>query len=275
MSIITTRSYTLTISDVYVHYELYNSHANKPFAVLIHGFLSSVFSYRRLVPYLTDSFAVLAIDLPPFGKSEKSTRFRYTYKNLAKLVIELLKHLQIKRCILIGHSMGGQICLNIARQQPELVQQIILLCGSAYLNRAKTSLLLSSYLPFFHLYVKKSLGRSGVEKTLLNVVYDPSIIDEEMKKGYEEPFYNPQIFVALTRMLRHREGDLPSQELNKIEIPTLLIWGEEDRVVPIHIGKRLHDDLPNSCFLSLPKTGHLLPKEKPVEIYKQIIRFVK
>jgi len=109
----------------------------------------------------------------------------------------------------------------------------------------------------------------------LNVVYDPSIIDEEMKKGYEEPFYNPQIFVALTRMLRQQEGDLSSQELNEIETPTLLIWREENRVVPIHIGKRLHDDLPNSCFISLPKTGHLLPKEKPVKIYKQIIRFVK
>ena len=275
MMIITARHYHVNISGIHVHYELYGSEGVKPLVVLIHGFLSSTFSYRRLIPYLVNDFTVLALDLPPFGKSEKSTRFRYTYKNLARLIIELLEHLQVKSCVLIGHSMGGQICLNVARQRPELVQQIVLLCSSGYLNRAKTSLLLSTYLPFFHLYVKRLLSRYGVEKTLLDVVYDQSIIDEEMKKGYEEPFTNQQIFLALARMLRHREGDLSSEELKEIQLPTLLIWGEEDRVVPIHIGKRLHQDLPDSRFISFPKTGHLLPEEKPAEVYEQIIQFIQ
>jgi pimeloyl-ACP methyl ester carboxylesterase len=273
MTITAANHFTANINGVHIHYELYNDQSNTPFIVLIHGFLSSTFSYRRLIPYLMNDFAVLALDLPPFGKSEKSIRFQYTYKNLAKLVIELLDRLQVQRCILAGHSMGGQICLNVARQRPELVQKIILLCSSGYLNRAQTPLILSTYIPYFHLYVKRRLSRQGVEKNLLNVVYDHSLIDEEMKRGYEAPFYDNQIFIALTRMLRHREGDLSSNELKEIEIPSLLVWGEEDKVVPIHIGKRLHQDLPNAHFVSFPKTGHLLPEEKPRHVYEQILRF--
>jgi pimeloyl-ACP methyl ester carboxylesterase len=266
--------FTVNIHGVNIHYELYNHRSNQPFIVLIHGFLSSTFSYRRLIPYLMNDFSVLALDLPPFGKSEKSIRFQYTYKNLANLVIELLNRLQVQSCILVGHSMGGQISLNITRQRPDLVKHIVLLCSSGYLKRAQMPLLLSTYLPYFHLYVKRWLSRQGVEQNLLNVVYDHSLIDEEMKKGYEEPFYDSQIFIALTRMLRHREGDLSSDELKEIEIPSLLVWGEEDKVVPIHIGKRLHQDLPNSQFISFPKTGHLLPEEKPRHVYEQILRCI-
>jgi pimeloyl-ACP methyl ester carboxylesterase len=266
--------FTANIHGVNIHYELYNQRSNQPFIVLIHGFLSSTFSYRRLIPYLMNDFSVLALDLPPFGKSEKSIRFQYTYKNLATLVIELLARLQIRSCILVGHSMGGQISLNIAKQRPDLVQQIILLCSSGYLKRAQMPLLLSTYIPYFHLYVKRWLERQGVEKNLLNVIYDHSLIDEEMCKGYEQPFYDEQIFKALARLIRHREGDLSSEELKKIETPSLLVWGEEDKVVPIHIGKRLHQDLPNSQFISFPKTGHLLPEEKPSHVYEQILRFI-
>jgi pimeloyl-ACP methyl ester carboxylesterase len=266
--------FTANIHGVNIHYELYNQRSNQPFIVLIHGFLSSTFSYRRLIPYLMNDFSVLALDLPPFGKSEKSIRFQYTYKNLATLVIELLARLQIRSCILVGHSMGGQISLNIAKQRPDLVQQMILLCSSGYLKRAQMPLLLSTYIPYFHLYVKRWLERQGVEKNLLNVIYDHSLIDEEMCKGYEQPFYDEQIFKALARLIRHREGDLSSEELKKIETPSLLVWGEEDKVVPIHIGKRLHQDLPNSQFISFPKTGHLLPEEKPSHVYEQILRFI-
>jgi pimeloyl-ACP methyl ester carboxylesterase len=266
--------FTANIHGVNIHYELYNQRSNQPFIVLIHGFLSSTFSYRRLIPYLMNDFSVLALDLPPFGKSEKSIRFQYTYKNLATLVIELLARLQIRSCILVGHSMGGQISLNIAKQHPDLVQQMILLCSSGYLKRAQMPLLLSTYIPYFHLYVKRWLERQGVEKNLLNVIYDHSLIDEEMCKGYEQPFYDKQIFKALARLIRHREGDLSSEELKKIETPSLLVWGEEDKVVPIHIGKRLHQDLPNSQFISFPKTGHLLPEEKPSHVYEQILRFI-
>jgi pimeloyl-ACP methyl ester carboxylesterase len=100
------------------------------------------------------------------------------------------------------------------------------------------------------------------------------MIDEEMMLGYEAPFYDDQIFTALTRLIRHREGDLTSEDLQAIDTESLLIWGREDKVVPLKIGERLHSDLRNSKLITLEKTGHLLPEEKPHHISEQIFQFV-
>jgi pimeloyl-ACP methyl ester carboxylesterase len=263
------------IQGIDVYYELHkHKDLTKPILVLIHGFLSSTFSYRRLIPLLKEEYTVLAIDLPPFGRSDKSTKITYSYKNLANVVIQLLKLLMYSRVSLIGHSMGGQISLYIAKQAPDLIEKVILLSSSGYMKRLPLPLIYSSYFPFFHLYVKRHLAKQGIDRNLFNVVHDHSIIDEDMKKGYLEPFSDDNIFRALTRMIRHREGDLLSEDLQKIETPSLLIWGQEDKVVPISIGERLHKDLPNSTFISLDKTGHLVPEEKPLLVHKKIIQFI-
>lgn len=271
--------YTANIAGINVFYEFHHDPdsmlAKKHTLVLIHGFLSSSFSFRRLIPLLTKEYTVLAIDLPPFGKSEKSKKFVYSYENMAKVVIALLDKLQIKHAVLIGHSMGGQISLNISHQKPELVDKVVLLCSSGYLKRLHSTIIYSSRLPYFYLWLKYWLARQGPIQNLLNVVYDHSLIDDEMIQGYTEPFYDDQIFHALTRMIRDREGDLAAEILRKIETPSLLIWGEEDKVVPVEIGRRLHRDLPNSQLITYKQTGHLLPEEKPEDVHDNILNFLQ
>ena len=90
--------------------------------------------------------------------------------------------------MLVGHSMGGQISLYVNRIRPELISKTILLCSSSYLARANLPLMYSSYLPFFHLYVKNWIIRRGIVHNLMNVVHDRSLIDDEMKEGYSAPF---------------------------------------------------------------------------------------
>ncbi|MFD3448836.1 alpha/beta fold hydrolase [Microbacteriaceae bacterium 4G12] len=267
--------FTFSVSNITVHYELYNYNekVQQPIYVLIHGFLSSTFSYRHLIPLLAKHGTVIALDLPPFGKSDKAMHFTYSYDNLAKIVIALIEHLQVSNVVLIGHSMGGQISLFVSRQRPDLIDKLVLLCSSGYLSRANFPLIYSSYLPFFNIYVKNWIVRKGALRHLLNVVHDQTLVDEEMMQGYAAPFYDDRIFHALTRMIRDREGDLTSSELKHIKTPSLLMWGEEDRVVPVHVGRRLHQDLENSHFISFAKTGHLLPEEKPYHVYERIIEF--
>lgn len=265
-----------TIRNAAIYYELYNEQllAKKPAIILIHGFLSSVFSFRKLIPLFSTHYPIVALDLPPFGKSEKSRNFTYSYQNFAGVVIDIAKQLGIKKAYLIGHSMGGQIALQVAKQNPELVEKLILLCSSGYLRRAKQLLIASSYLPFFSYYVKYWFKKKGAKESLLNVVYDHTMIDEEMIEGYLSPFYEKDVFRALTRMIRHREGDLLSEELQSINVPCLLIWGKEDRVVPITIGERLSKDLHHSHLIIYEKTGHLLPEEKPEEVCRDILSFL-
>jgi pimeloyl-ACP methyl ester carboxylesterase len=268
------KAYRKEINGIELYYEYYHHSPEGKTIVLIHGFLSSTFSFRRLHPFLKQDFNIVSIDLPPFGKSGKSTRFNYSYENVAKTVISLIESLQLKDVILIGHSLGGQLCLHISHIRPDFADKSILLCSSAYLKRPKTSLVLLSYLPFFHIAVKKQLARSGLLENLQKVVYDHSLIDDEMMSGYLQPFLEEDIFRALTRMIRDRENDLSGQQLKEINTPCLLIWGEHDRVVPLSVGNQLHQDLKNSKLIVLKETGHLVPEERPEDVFVHIRNFV-
>lgn len=262
------------VNNIDVYYEFYpNQTADKTF-VLLHGFLSSTFTFRHLISLLKKEYQVLSVDLPPFGKSAKCSRYVYSYKNLAQTVIELIETLGLSNIIFIGHSMGGQIVLNILNLRQELADKAILLCSSAYLKRAKLPLILTSYLPYFHRFVKYYFARTGVEKNLQAALYNHSIINDEMIRGYLQPFLQDEIFVALTRMIRDREGDLPADVLKKIETPCLLIWGDHDKSVPLQIGEKLKNDLVNSELVILKETGHALPEERPNEVFQYIIGFL-
>jgi pimeloyl-ACP methyl ester carboxylesterase len=265
---------TAAINGARVYYEYHQHPTASQTFVLLHGFLSSSFSFRRLTPLLKEQYNVISIDLPPFGGSDKTSRFVYSYDNLANTVIQLLEYLNVKNIHLTGHSMGGQIALNVMKKEPSLVEKGVLLCSSGYLPKMKWPVMMASRIPFFHLYVKLWLTRSGVRKNLENVVHNKELIDDEMLFGYLRPFLEDDIFKALTRMIRDREGDLSIAELKKIETPCLLVWGEHDRVVPLSTGHRLAKDLPLSTLVVLEETGHLVPEEKPDEILHHIQQFV-
>lgn len=262
------------VNGINVYYEFHRSSSANKTMVLIHGFLSSSFSFRRLTPFLNKDFNVLLVDFPPFGKSGKTKKFIYTYENIASTFISLLTSLKLDRVILVGHSMGGQISLHMAYLRPDIVDSLILLGSSSYLKPANRVIRYSSYLPFFPIIVKRWLAKSGLLNNLQNVVFNHNMINEEMLNGYLEPFLNEEIFRGLTKLVRDREEELSSEVLGKITTDSLLIWGEHDRVVPLAVGRRLHQDLANSKLIVLSETGHLVPEEKPDLVYHHMRDFI-
>ncbi|OZM56204.1 hypothetical protein CIB95_13905 [Lottiidibacillus patelloidae] len=266
---------TITINTINVYYESYVEEGReKPTIILIHGFLSSIFSFRKLMPLLTEHFHVYAIDLPPFGKSEKSRSFFYSFSTYSKLVASFCAKKKLSKVNIVGHSLGGQIAMHVAKTYPDLVNKLVLLCSSGYITRPSRKMLAASYIPFFKWYMKRKLAESGIRGNLMNVVYDKKIVNEELELGYVEPFLDEAIFDALLVMYRKLENHLISNELNQITTETLLIWGKEDRVTPLSVGKRLHKDLPNSKLIVYEKAGHLIPEEIPEKIVTDIKKMI-
>ncbi|MDG5789697.1 alpha/beta hydrolase [Evansella sp. AB-P1] len=246
---------------------------DKPPIILLHGFVSSTYTFKRLIPLLKEHFSVVAIDLPGFGRSEKSKVFVYSFENYAALVYDCINYFSFKDVILVGHSMGGQISLYLAKKHPELIKKMVLLCSSAYREKAKNSLRYSSYLPFFTFFARRWIMKKDINETLNNVFSNSSYIHDELIHEFSRPLKEKAFYCSLVRLLRHREGDLPSQELKKINVPTLLIWGEADKVVPFELGLRLSKDLPKAEIISYENTGHLITEERPRDIYKEIISY--
>ena len=265
------------INGIDLYYEHYQNRTATKTLFFIHGFLSSSFSFRYVIPELMDSFEIVSVDFPPFGKSGKALDFTYSYENITVSLLKLIHVLNLKNVSIIGHSMGGQIGLHMLYQSPDTFEKAVLLAGSAYLKQVRKSLIALSYLPFSGIFVKRWLIKSGgVEGNLANVVYNQSIITSEMIKGYLEPFSkHDNIFRALAKFIRDREDDLSQQILKEIQTPILLVWGDSDKIVPIAVGKRLKSDLTNSELVILPKTGHLIPEERPERTVELIKRFVQ
>lgn len=265
----------MTIDNTSIHYEFYPCKKTPAETiVLIHGYLSSTFSFRKLIPFLTDKFTVAAVDLPGFGKSEKSKTFTYSLANYGKLTLSFMKKMNFTKPILIGHSMGGQVALQAARQSPEQVKKLVLLASSGYLGPFNRWLVRASYLPFFPWFVRKAFERRKARDMLLDVVFNPDMIDDEMIEGYVSPMQDKTFYRSLVGLLRSHGGDLTTEELRKIHTPALLIWGEQDKIVPLKIGQRLARDLPEASLTVYQNTGHLLPEEKPQEVFSDIERFI-
>ncbi|MCD8511752.1 MAG: alpha/beta hydrolase [Bacillus sp. (in: Bacteria)] len=197
--------------DIYCEYVL----NEKPPIFLIHGFVSSTYTFHRIIPLLARHFSVFAIDLPGFGRSEKSTTFQYTFQNYGKVVLECFHYFNLQEVTLVGHSMGGQIALNTAKIEPNKIKKLILLCSSGYLRRAKRTLIYSSYIPFFSYFVEKYIKMKKVEDYLKNVLYDHNLINDDLLREFGRPLGDRNFYKALVRLLRYREGDLSSEQLKK------------------------------------------------------------
>ncbi|PWA08046.1 alpha/beta hydrolase [Pueribacillus theae] len=273
---ITEHTSNITLLNVQLYYEWYepNVHRSNQVFLLIHGFLSSTYSFRYLIPLLAKTHTVISIDLPGFGKSEKSTSFRYSYKNYSQLIIDFITAFSLKHVVLIGHSMGGQIALRTAKIAPALIERCVLIGGSAYLKRAKKAVIYSSYLPFVSFFIKKWFKKNDVKENLLTVVYNKSIVNENLIKEYGEPLQHKRFLDCMIRLLRHREGDLLSEEMQSIATPCLLVWGKHDKVIPLTTAHNLLTDLPNAKLVVYEDAGHLVSEEQPEKLAKDILEFL-
>ncbi|KMK76567.1 alpha/beta fold hydrolase [Alkalihalobacillus pseudalcaliphilus] len=262
-------------SDIYYEYYFSEEHKNKPVLVFIHGFISSLFCFRKIVPALKKNYNCLLFDLPGFGRSGKLKGFRYSFDNYANTVLRLTELLNIEKMIIIGHSMGGQVGLYTALKKTEWVQGLILLNSSGYLKKVKRSYLYASYLPFADTLMKWWISKKDYQTALETVVFNRRIIDAKLIDGYRQPLQEQEFYRSMLYLIRDREGDLSKEQLLQVDQPCLLIWGEADHIIPYRIGQKLANDLRNSQLVCLKNTGHLTPEERPKLVIKYIQQFLK
>lgn len=269
-------SFQIRLLDCDIHYEHFKPKEEDPtFSfLLVHGFLGSTFSFRKLAPLLAQKYQVFSLDLVGFGKSEKSRTFPYSYDSYATLIIQFIKSMGLRNVIVVGHSMGGQVALYSARLLPEWISYLVLVGSSGYIHKANRLAALLSYFPFTSWGVKRWLGLHKVEDILKNTFYKDSLITSEMIEAYQTPTTDSNFPYVLMGLLRNREGDLTQDDLKAVKQPTLIIWGEQDEIVPIRVGLKISQDLPCSQFVSLLDAGHQVIEEKPSEVFAEIEKWL-
>ncbi len=245
-----------------------------PPVVLLHGLGASMYAWRKNVGAMAAAgFRVIAFDNRGFGLSDKPA-VPYDNAAYARLAIALLDSLGIADAVLVGHSMGGAIAAEVAIEYPQRVRGLVLV-GSAGLGAREPLLFRVARWPVLGPAVLAFRGRGFTARLLKATYFDPSKVTESDVDQYYAPVAQPAYGRALRAVLRQFHFDGLEGRLDKIEAPTVVLWGEEDRWVPLGLGRALAAGITRSAFVSVPHAGHSVQEEAPDEVNHLVIRFLK
>jgi pimeloyl-ACP methyl ester carboxylesterase len=239
--------------------------------------MMSHYIFRDVLQPLAVEHDLIAIDLPGFGESDRPPphEFSYDIPGFAQTVREVLDRLGVARAAVLGHSMGGAVALALTARSPERVSRAILVCPVVYPLPlpAEERLLMS---PVGALLWKHVVNRALVGRLWrARHVRDPrSVTDAWLdyywarlnRAGGRDAAYAAGL--ALSRV-----SEAPADPA-RVRAPTLLVWPEEDRVVPLAHGKRLATAIAGSRLAVVPACGHDVFLERPDEFVRQVAPFL-
>ena len=217
-----------------------------PPLLLLHGLNGSTFSFRVLMPYLTQHFRAIAIDLMGFGYSERPRDRDYSLTAQAGLIAGFLDAMGIEKASVLGHSLGGAVAMRFAAQFPERIDRLILASSASdtELRRGlRSSRLVRPLLPVVAAFTVQN--RRFRRMSLRSSCYDPAFITPEILEGYMGPTRVRGHVRALGSLMVDRRKDKPL-DLSSIRAPALIIWGAADRWLPASHAEILRGLIPDS-----------------------------
>lgn len=266
------------VEGMRVHYQEAGD-SNAPPMILIHGFASSNLVWSKVLLGLAGAgFRVIAPDLLGYGYSGKPRELDYTIGSQARLIVSLLKQLGIVRAHVVGSSYGGAIAATVALDNPEVVEKLILV--GAVTNNAPTRYLLMRLFssPIIGDILSPLLvGSRRLLRARMKGVYDRHewVLDEKRLHARHLPLQTRGTHRAIIRTVRHWDANRVSRDAHLLGQPTLLLWGDNDREVPLSDGERLHQEIPHSRLIVFRECGHLPHEEYPEAFTKVVSEFLR
>jgi pimeloyl-ACP methyl ester carboxylesterase len=242
--------------------------------VFLHGLGASMYAWRRnLAAVAAAGFRVIAFDNRGFGLSDKPPA-PYDNAAYARLAIGFMDSLRLTDAVLVGHSMGGAIAAQVAIEYPPRVRGLVLV-GSAGLGAREPLLFRVARWPVLGPAALALRGRGFTARLLRSTYFDPGKVTDADVDQYYAPVAQAEYGRALRGVLQQFRFTALEGRLDRIAAPTLVLWGEEDRWVPMGLGRALAAGITRSAFVSVPHAGHSVQEEAPDEVNHLVIRFLK
>lgn len=247
--------------------------------MLLHGFAASSFEWRFWIPELAEHHQVWAVDLKGHGSSPAPPDNRYSPHDHAELVHRLIVQEDLRGLTLVGHSMGGGIALFVALRLLEegRLERLILVSSAAYPQPLPGFITLARRSRLTRWLLAMIPKGPLVGLVLRAIVFDRAKITAAQVEGYAAPLRSRHHFLAIIHTaLQIMPEDLAEHtaRYREIDVPTLLLWGRHDRVVPLSVGEKLLSVLPRARLEVLEECGHLVPEELPEDSLRIVLEFL-
>lgn len=248
--------------------------------VLIHGIGDSVEAWTLNINALAEHYRVYAMDLVGFGHSDKPS-VPYSFSYLAQFVNDFMEAQSIDQACLIGNSLGGGVALQFAIQFPDKVEKLVLVASSG-LGKEVNLLFRLPTLPLIGEWLTRP-SRKGTAQILKECVYDPALVTNELVEFYYQLDTLPGAQKSFLSMLRagcnlHGLRDDVIRpildNLATITAPTLIVWGQQDRILPVAHAHMAEKRIPNARLHIFDPCGHLPQLERAEEFNTLVLEFL-
>lgn len=233
-----------------------------PAVILIHGFGSSLHTWSAWQDRMAATRRVISFDLPGLGLSPPDATGDYSDRRVADILIAIMDREGLQQADLIGNSIGGRIAFTFAAAHPERVRKLVLVSPDGYespgftYGEAPEVPLLAEALRYW-------LPRPLLRLSLGMAYADPNVMSDQIVSRYYDLIRAPGVREALIDRMRQTVLVPPETLLARVHAPTLLLWGEEDAVIPVSNAPSYARALPDVRTVLLPRMGHVPQEEGP------------
>lgn len=253
------------LSDgVRMHYRVHGPEA-APVLVLVHGFGASVHTWEPWVERLQNHYRIISVDLPGHGLTRAPSGYSFSASSNAQLLDEILQRLNVQRFTFVGHSMGGAVAVRYALAHPEKLNALVLVAAAAWPHES------AGNAPLAFRLLRNPLGRAILghvnprlfaERGLVSAYHDRSMVRDEVVDRYVDLARAPG-HRALLSSDRNNRDDAPlrREDFAGIAIATLVMHGEDDRIIALDDSRALAEAIPEARLILYPHTGHIPMEE--------------
>ena len=244
-----------------------------PTVILMHGLGSSLHTWEPWAQILSVHYRVIRFDLPGFGLTGPDPTGDYSDARAVAVLAALIDKLSIQRASLIGNSMGGKLAWQFAAVHPDRVDKLVLISpdgfaspGFEYGKKAEVPVV-ARLLPY-------TLPTWMLRMNLAPAYSDRSLLTDDTVARYRDLMLAPGVRRALLDRTGQVQLEPPEPMLRRIHVPTLLVWGEKDALIPFSNAQDYLKALPDAQLVAFPNLGHVPQEEDPAQSLPPVEAFL-
>jgi pimeloyl-ACP methyl ester carboxylesterase len=266
-----------TIQNMVVHYRVEGNPKDTLPIVLIHGTGASLHTFDAWTSMLGETKKVIRMDIPGFGLTGPFPDRNYEMTAYVKFLNDFFEKLNLTSCILAGNSLGGQIAWQYTLKYPEKVHKLILIdaAGLKYSESKAPLAFKLARMPFLNKLLNIVTPKFVVRKSIEDVYTNKSLVTEDLVDRYFDLTLREGNRQAMVDRLNTVVDYSNIQELQNLTCPTLVLWGEDDYLIPVSSAKEFSSLLPNDTLVIIKDCGHVPMEECPEKSLEAVLDFIQ
>ena len=234
--------------------------------LLIHGLGGFAERWSTVMPILSKKYRVIAPDLPGYGYSDKPST-DYTPEFFTKFIFDFLDILDIKKTMMVGTSLGGQLVAECAMSQSKMIEKIVLVCPAGVMKSSTPTLDAYSMAALYPTY--------DTVKTAYEMMTGSKNVTTESIDGFIKRMTQPNAKMAfMSTILALKNSPSITDRLPNIRIPTMVIWGKNDTMIPVKYANDFVSSIKNCQLEIMENCGHTPHIEEPDRFSQIVLNFL-